>query len=154
MKDEPSKNPPVVPQVVGKRLKDIQDEEPIQSFIEAISPKNRSKSHISSSSKPTQSIVIETPSTQKSIQISKKEKISKQKSKCEVGVSSPSKTKKFEISSTSKLPTAPGDSIHIIDVEEEKIETISSSQYQKIARSAYETHLRKIEVKCYCNANV
>ena len=79
MKDEPNKNPPVVPQVAGKCLKDIQDEEPIQSFIEAISPKKRSKSHISSSSKPTQSMVIETPSTQKSIQISKKEKISKQK---------------------------------------------------------------------------
>ena len=147
MKDEPSKNPHVVPQVAGKRLKEIQDEEPIQFFIEAISPKKRSKSHISSSSKPTQSIVIETPSTKKSIQISKKEKISKQKSKCEVGVSSPSKTKKFEISFASKLPTAPGDSIHIIDVEEEKIETMSSSQYQKIARSAYETHLQKIEVK-------
>ena len=100
-------------------------------------------------------MVIETPSTKKSIQTSKKEKISKQKSKCEVGVSSSSsKTKKFKISFASKLPTAPGDSIHIIDVEEEKIETMSSSQYQKIARSAYETHLRKIEVKCYSNANV
>ena len=89
MKDEPSKNPPVVPQVVGKSLKEIQDEEHIQSFIEAISPKEKRKIHVRISSKPTQSMVIETPSTQKSIQTSKKEKISKQKSKSEVRVSIP-----------------------------------------------------------------
>ena len=74
MKDEPSKNPPIVLQIAGKIFKEIDDEEPIQSFIEAISPKKRSKSHISNSSNPTQSMVIETPSYQKSIQTSKKEK--------------------------------------------------------------------------------
>ena len=70
-------------------------------------------------------MVIKTPSTKKSIQTSKKEKNSKQKNKSEVGVSSPFlKIKKFETSSSSKLPAVLRESIHAIDVEEKKIETM------------------------------
>ena len=43
----------------------------------------------------------------------------------------------------------PGTIIHIIEESEDEIHEIAPQQYQKIALSAYETHLRKIEVQIY-----
>ena len=45
-----------------------------------------------------------------------------------------------------KKTFVPGTTIHVIDESEEEIQDINPRQYQKIAQSAYETHLRKIEV--------
>ena len=39
-----------------------------------------------------------------------------------------------------------GTTIHVIDSSEDEIEEIRPDQYQKIALSAYKTHLQKIEV--------
>ena len=42
-----------------------------------------------------------------------------------------------------------GTTIHMIEESEDEIQAINPQQYQKIALSAYETHLRKIEVQIY-----
>ena len=42
-----------------------------------------------------------------------------------------------------------GTTIHVIEESEDEIEAINPQQYQKIALSAYETHLCKIEVQIY-----
>ena len=45
--------------------------------------------------------------------------------------------------------SVPGTTIHVIEESEEEIQEINPQQYQKIALSAYETHLSKIEVQIF-----
>ena len=48
-----------------------------------------------------------------------------------------------------KIRSTPGTTIHVIEESEDEIQAINPQQYQKIALSAYETHLCKIEVQIY-----
>ena len=114
MKNESKNTPTTKSQVVGKSSNEIQDEEPIQSFVEAISSKKKSTSHIGGPSQHLKGTVIGTLSTPKSTQTIEQEKVQKTKGKREVGViTQHSQTKK-----TKKSPSILGDSINIIDVEE------------------------------------
>ena len=76
---------------------------------------------------------------------SQKQKYKRRKEK--QSVPSSAKAKGKDKVDQTKTEAVPGTTIHVIEESDEEIEPIKPDQYRQIALSAYETHLRKIEVK-------
>ena len=75
------------------------------------------------------------------------EEIPDEEAKKSAKIQSPGKKDKGKsIMVSKKKDSPPGSIVHVIEEKEEEPDSINPNQFQKMAKTTYESHLKKIEV--------